>query len=305
MRGGEAHLVKERNAYKMLLATNWQDYQVLDTGDGEKLERWGRYVLRRPDPQVIWPKTLAIKEWEKADAFYTRSATGGGQWTYRNRLPESWQVGYGALSFRVKTMGFKHTGLFPEQAVNWDWMAKKVAGAGRPVRVLNLFGYTGGATVALAAAGAQVVHVDAAKNMVAAGKENLQLSGLGDRPVRWIVDDCLKFVQREQRRGRQYEGILMDPPSYGRGPGGEVWKLENEVYGLIGECVKVLSDAPVFFLINSYTTGLQSMVLYDLMQRAIVPKFGGRVSADEIGLPIKDQKMLLPCGTTGRWEADR
>ncbi|MGN0742107.1 MAG: class I SAM-dependent methyltransferase, partial [Candidatus Fimadaptatus sp.] len=247
----------------MFIADGWKDYEVLDTGDGEKLERWGDIVLRRPDPQAIWPRQ-APEMWRRADAHYHRSSKGGGEWEFMRRLPERWEVGYRDLRFYVRPTGFKHTGLFPEQAVNWDWMRSLIERRGG-ARVLNLFGYTGGATVACARAGAEVCHVDAAKGMVLWAKENRELSGVPETSVRWMIDDALKFVQREKRRGRTYDGLLMDPPSYGRGPGGEVWKLENELYGLVEECAGVLSDRPLFFLINSYTTGLQPAVLSNML----------------------------------------
>ncbi len=282
----------------MYLAEAWQDYEILDAGNGNKYERWGDVRLLRPDPQAIWP----MAEPAAVDARYIRSATGGGHWEYGRTLPESWTVSYKGLQFIVRPTGFKHTGLFPEQAVNWDWMQKIVSRSkAKPFRVLNLFAYTGGATVALAAAGAEVVHVDAAKGMVAWAKDNLAASGLGDKPVRFIVDDVMKFVQREQRRGRQYEGILMDPPSYGRGPAGEMWKIEEGLYPLVAECVKLLSDHAGFFLINSYTTGLAPTVLANVLQAALGTR-GGRIEADEVGLPISRGTMVLPCGASGRWE---
>ena len=285
----------------MYIADGWKDYEVIDTGEGEKLERWGKVVLRRPDPQVIWPAQEPAL-WKKADAHYHRSAQGGGQWEMLSRIPEQWTIGYRDLTFRVRPTGFKHTGLFPEQAANWDWMRGLIENAHRPIRVLNLFAYTGGATMACLAAGAEVCHVDAAKGMVLWAKENMQLSGLSDRPARFIVDDALKFVLREQRRGKQYEGILMDPPSYGRGPDGQVWKLENEVYGLVSECAKLLSDDPLFFLINGYTTGLQPAVLRNLIEKTVVPRCGGSAMADEVGLPVTKGGVVLPCGASGRWQ---
>lgn len=286
----------------MYIADGWKDYEVLDTGSGEKLERWGKIILRRPDPQVIWPAENESL-WKSADAHYHRSTQGGGQWEMLSKIPEQWTVSYRELTFRVRPTGFKHTGLFPEQAANWDWMSELIRGAYRPVRVLNLFAYTGGATMACLNAGAEVCHVDAAKGMVQWAKENAQLSGLTDRPARYIVDDALKFVLREQRRGKQYEGILMDPPSYGRGPDGQVWKLENEVYGLVEECAKLLSDQPLFFLINGYTTGLQPAVLRNLIEKTVVRRYGGRAMADEVGLPVREGNIVLPCGASGRWQA--
>ena len=286
----------------MYIADGWKDYEVLDTGSGEKLERWDKQYLVRPDPQVIWPAENESL-WKSADAHYHRSTQGGGQWEMLSKIPEQWTVSYRELTFRVRPTGFKHTGLFPEQAANWDWMSELIRGAHWPVRVLNLFAYTGGATMACLNAGAEVCHVDAAKGMVQWAKENAQLSGLTDKPARYIVDDALKFVLREQRRGKQYEGILMDPPSYGRGPDGQVWKLENEVYGLVEECAKLLSDQPLFFLINGYTTGLQPAVLRNLIEKTVVRRYGGRAMADEVGLPVREGNIVLPCGASGRWQA--
>ena len=280
----------------MYLANAWQDYEILDAGNGNKLERWGQVRLLRPDPQAVWP----MQEPRSVDARYIRSASGGGHWEYTKTLPDSWTIQYRDLTFQVRPTGFKHTGLFPEQAVNWDWMRSLVKKAPKPFRALNLFAYTGGATCALAAAGAEVVHVDAAKGMVAWAKENLALCGLGDKPVRFIVDDVMKFVLREQRRGRQYEGILMDPPSYGRGPGGEMWKIEENLYPLVAECCKLLSPEARFFLINSYTTGLAPTVLSNVLQAAL-PGRGGRIEAGEVGLPISRGTLVLPCGASGRW----
>lgn len=280
----------------MYLADAWQDYEILDAGNGNKLERWGQVRLLRPDPQAVWP----MQEPRSVDARYIRSASGGGHWEYTKTLPESWAIQYRDLTFQVRPTGFKHTGLFPEQAVNWDWMRGLVKKAPKPFRALNLFAYTGGATCALAAAGAEVVHVDAAKGMVAWAKENLALCGLRDKPVRFIVDDVMKFVLREQRRGRQYEGILMDPPSYGRGPGGEMWKIEENLYPLVAECCKLLSPEARFFLINSYTTGLAPTVLSNVLQAAL-PGRGGRIEAGEVGLPISRGTLVLPCGASGRW----
>lgn len=286
----------------MLLADGWKDYELIDTGGGEKLERWGKYILRRPDPQAIWPIRDKNGRWEKADAHYHRSSSGGGKWEYRTRLPETWSIQYKELRFKIEPTGFKHTGLFPEQAVNWDWMIDRIRTAGKPVKVLNLFAYTGGASVAAAYAGAEVCHVDAAKGMVAWAKENLQLSRLGDKPVRLIVDDVVKFVEREKRRGRTYEGIIMDPPSYGRGPKGELWKIEDELYRLVELCTEVLSPEPVFMLINSYTTGLAPTVLSNILTLNLKGKFGGKVTADEVGLPVTSTGIILPCGASGRWE---
>ena len=280
----------------MYLADAWQDYEILDAGNGNKLERWGQVRLLRPDPQAVWP----MQEPRSVDARYIRSASGGGHWENTKTLPDSWTIQYRDVTFQVRPTGFKHTGLFPEQAVNWDWMRGLVKKAPKPFRALNLFAYTGGATCALAAAGAEVVHVDAAKGMVAWAKENLALCGLGEKPVRFIVDDVMKFVLREQRRGRQYEGILMDPPSYGRGPGGEMWKIEENLYPLVAECCKLLSPEARFFLINSYTTGLAPTVLSNVLQAAL-PGRGGRIEAGEVGLPISRGTLVLPCGASGRW----
>ncbi|MBE5807074.1 MAG: SAM-dependent methyltransferase [Clostridiales bacterium] len=285
----------------MITASDWKDYEVLDTGDGEKLERWRDVILRRPDPQAIWPKQQPAR-WANPDATYHRSQKGGGEWEFFRKLPERWTVEYGALRFYVHPTGFKHTGLFPEQAANWDWMAKLIRAADRPIRVLNLFGYTGGATLACAHAGAHVTHVDAAKGMVQWAGENRKLAGIDETRVRWIVDDALKFVAREQRRGNAYQGILMDPPSYGRGPGGEVWKLENELYGLVSACEKILAEDALFMLINSYTTGLQPAVLNNMLTMTVARTHGGRVTADEVVLPVT-AGGVLPCGASGRWEA--
>ena len=284
----------------MFIASEWKDYEVIDTGDGEKLERWKNIILRRPDPQAIWPKQKP-ELWGKADAWYHRSTKGGGEWEFFKKLPERWSVKYGELEFYVRPTGFKHTGLFPEQAVNWDWMAGLIKNANRPIKVLNLFGYTGGATCACAAAGAHVTHVDAAKGMVQWAGENRKLSELDEKSVRWIIDDALKFVQREERRGNRYQGILMDPPSYGRGPGGEVWKLENELFVLVQACEKVLAEDALFMLINSYTTGLQPAVLNNMLTMTVGKRHKGKVTADEIVLPVTCGGVL-PCGASGRWE---
>lgn len=286
----------------MLLADDWKDYELIDTGNGEKLERWGKYILRRPDPQIIWPVGKSADMWDKADAHYHRSSSGGGSWEFKRKLPERWTVSYEGLSFYIETTGFKHTGLFPEQAVNWKWIMDKIHSAGRPVKVLNLFAYTGGATVAATHAGAEVCHVDAAKGMVGWAKENVALSGLAERPVRFITDDVFKFVQREKRRGKRYDGIIMDPPSYGRGPKGEIWKIEDALYGFIEECMDVLSDTPLFFLVNSYTTGFSPTVVGNILNMTVKKKYGGAVSCGEVGLPAKTG-MILPCGIYGRWEA--
>ncbi len=286
----------------MWLADRWQDFSVIDAGDGEKLERWGSFVLRRPDPQTIWP-AHAPSLWEHPDARYQRSKEGGGQWDISNNLPASWELHYGALRFLVRPTGFKHTGLFPEQAVNWDWMADLIRGARRPVEVLNLFAYTGGATAACAAAGAKVTHVDAAKGMVSWAKENLALCGLQSAPVRFLVDDATKFVLREARRERTYDAILMDPPSYGRGPDGQVWKLEDTLYPLVEACSMILSEKPLFFLINSYTTGLSASVLGNMLKKSVGEAHGGTADAQEIGLPVEQGGIVLPCGASGRWTA--
>ena len=284
----------------MFLTTTWKDFEVLDTGDGEKLERWGDVILRRPDPQTIWPKADPAL-WRQAQAWYHRSDKGGGEWEFFSRLPEKWVIAHEALRFYVRPTGFKHTGLFPEQAANWVWMAEKLRQSGRKdLRVLNLFGYTGGATLACAQAGAHVTHVDAAKGMVQWAKENRELSQLPETSCRWIVEDALRFVQREIRRGNSYDGILMDPPSYGRGPSGEVWKLENELYGLIDTCAQVLSLEPLFFLVNSYTTGFQASVLSNIIEKCVVSRFGGQVDSQELCLPVSTGGVL-PCGATGRW----
>ena len=287
----------------MRIAENWADYRLIDTTCGERLERWGNITLIRPDPQVIWQTRPASELWQHADGHYHRSKSGGGQWSYRKKPPESWQICYRDLTFTVRPTGFKHTGLFPEQAVNWDWMTEQIQNAGRPIRVLNLFAYTGGATLACAAAGAEVCHVDAAKGMVQWARENAAASGLTEKPIRWIVDDCEKFIRREARRGKHYDAIIMDPPSYGRGPGGEIWKLENSIYGLVEACLDVLSENPLFFLLNSYTTGLSPSVMGYLLHSLIVPKFGGAVSADEIGLPVECAGAALPCGATAIWQS--
>lgn len=285
----------------MWLADGWKDYEVIDTSSGEKLERWGDYILVRPDPQVIWNTKKSDYRWHNPNGHYHRSNKGGGSWEFFD-LPEQWSVNYRNLTFQLKPFSFKHTGLFPEQAVNWDYMCDRIKGAGRPVKVLNLFAYTGGATVACAGAGASVTHVDASKGMVTWAKENAASSGLKDASVRYLVDDCVKFVQREIRRGNHYDGIVMDPPSYGRGPGGEVWKIEEKIHELVSLCAELLSDDPLFFIINSYTTGLQPAVMAYLINIEVTRRFGGRVSADEIGLPVSGNGLVLPCGATARWE---
>ncbi len=298
----------------MYIASNWKDYEVLDTGNGEKLERWGDYILVRPDPQVIWKCDHKHPGWKNNDGHYHRSSKGGGEWEFKG-LPNEWSISYDIksidekLSFNLKPFAFKHTGVFPEQAANWEWTSsiiKKEAEKrpeGDPVKVLNLFAYTGGATMAALAAGASVAHVDASKGMVGWAKENAVSSGLSDRPVRWLVDDCGKFVEREIRRGNKYDGIIMDPPSYGRGPKGEIWKIEESIWPFLENCVQLLSDRPLFFLINSYTTGLQAGVLDHMMGKLITPKFGGKCESDEVGLPVSGTDLVLPCGASGRWEA--
>ncbi len=284
----------------MWIADGWKDYELLDASDGERLERWGEYILRRPDPQIIWKNGAAGKQWNQADATYKRSSKSAGGWV-KNELPESWEIRYGSLRFVLKPMGFKHTGLFPEQAANWDWFSEKIAKAGRPIKVLNLFAYTGGATVAAAAAGASVVHVDAAKGMVAQAKENAALSGLSDAPIRYIVDDCKKFVEREIRRGNRYDAIIMDPPSYGRGPSGEVWKIEECVDELVTLSAKLLSDDPLFFLINSYTTGLSPMAMQYILGLKVASVYGGKLEAGELGLRASETGLAIPCGASARW----
>ncbi len=288
----------------MRLAHGWRDYELIDATAGNRLERWGDTLLVRPDPQILWKTPEQSPLWKKANAVYHRAATGGGAWEYRRKMPEKWQISYKALRFLVSPTGFKHTGVFPEQAVNWDAYARLTASAGRPIRVLNLFGYTGGATLALAAAGASVCHVDASKGMTAWGRENAAASGLADRPIRWIVDDCSKFVAREIRRGVRYDGLIMDPPSYGRGPGGEVWKLEDGIDDLIGLCAGVLSDTPLFVAVNSYTTGLSPSVMAYMLRVRVQERFGGHTECDEIGLPVTATGGAVPCGATAWWLAE-
>jgi len=286
----------------MFIAKTLTDYKVLDTGDGMKLEDWNGIILSRPDPQVIWPKT-SPKLWQKAHAVYHRSDTGGGEWQYFDKLPERWEFAYRGIKMHVKPTGFKHTGVFPEQSANWDWCAERIAKSGRQtVKILNLFGYTGGASLACLNAGAEVVHVDSAHSMIAWFKDNLALSKLDKKPIRYIVEDCLKFVLREQRRGNTYDGIIMDPPSYGRGKGGEVWKMEKDIYNLIVECSKILSKNPLFFLVNSYTTGLSHVVMDNMLAKTVQAKFSGKVRGDTLVIPVQNAKLYLPCGTTSRWE---
>lgn len=290
----------------MWIANNWKDYEVLDCSNGEKLERWGDYILVRPDPQVIWDTSKTLKGWKKMNGHYHRSSRGGGEWEFFN-LPEQWTINYKSLTFNLKPFSFKHTGLFPEQATNWDWFSDLISkekikrGNDNPVKVLNLFAYTGGATLAAAAAGANVTHVDASKGMVNWAKENAVSSGLKDAPIRWLVDDCVKFVEREIRRGNKYDAIIMDPPSYGRGPKGEIWKIEDSIHSFVKLCTQILSDKPLFFLINSYTTGLSPSVLTYMIEIEVGKKFGGHVEAQEIGLPVSSNGLVLPCGASGRW----
>lgn len=289
----------------MKLANEWKDYKILDMADGQKLERWGDVVLSRPDPQIIWKSKSFPNKWKEINAEYHRSKTGGGAWEFKKKMPKQWQVKYKNLIFNIKPMGFKHTGLFPEQAVNWDWMIEKIQKEKKnkkEVKVLNLFAYTGGATVACLSAGASVCHVDSSKGMTTWAKENVISSGLQDRQVRFIIDDVVKFVNREIRRGNKYDAIIMDPPSYGRGAKGEVWQFENNIYDLVELCSKVLSDDPLFFLINSYTTGISSQVLKNILNMVITKKYRGEIDAGEIGLPMENSKLILPCGIYGRWE---
>ncbi len=285
----------------MRYTKEWKDYELIDASEGERLERWGDIILIRPDPQVIWktPKTNPL--WNKADAYYIRSKTGGGKWEFRHKIPDRWEIGYKDLTFGVKNMGFKHTGVFPEQAVNWDFTRGIIKKEGRQLNVLNLFAYTGAATVACLKENAAVVHVDASKGMVAWAKENAAFSGVSDKKVRWIVDDCVKFIKREIRRGNKYDIIIMDPPSYGRGPGGEVWKLEEEIYGFVELCSELLYENSVMMLINSYTTGLSPSVMEYILGAAVKTKFGGKVSSGEIGLPVKETGLILPCGASAFW----
>lgn len=285
----------------MRIADKWKDYRIIDTSSGEKLESWGGKLLVRPDPQIIWKSKHRSDMWSKANAVYHRSSKGGGRWEYKSKLPDSWNISYGKLTFNIRPTGFKHTGLFPEQAVNWDYMSDKIRKAGREIKVLNLFAYTGGATLACAEAGALVSHVDASKGMVQWARDNAASSGLTDKPIRWLVDDCEKFVRREIRRGNFYDAVVMDPPSYGRGPGGEVWKLEDSIYDLVKVCSEALSDNPLFFLLNSYTTGLSPSVMAYILNDILTEKFGGEVTADEIGLPVEATGGVLPCGSTAIW----
>ena len=286
----------------MEIANKWKDYEILDMANGEKLERWGKNILIRPDPQIIWTEKTFPEKWKMADARYIRSHAGGGNWKYNKQIPKAWKITYNNLTFNVKPMGFKHTGLFPEQAVNWDWMMDKIKNTNREIKVLNLFAYTGGATVACLKAGASVCHVDSSKGMCEWAKENVQSSGLKEKPVRFLIDDVVKFVKREIRRKNKYDAIIMDPPSYGRGTNGEVWKFEENIADLIKLCMEVLSDRPLFFLINSYTTGISSQVLENLLKINIPKKINGKFSNGELGLPMTNSKLILPCGIYGRWE---
>lgn len=286
----------------MRIANNWKDYEILDMADGKKLERWGNFILNRPDPQIVWKEKSFPNKWDFVHSVYYRSNKGGGHWENKKDIKDTWQIKYKDLTFNIKQMGFKHTGLFPEQAVNWDYMIDKIKQSNRKIKVLNLFAYTGGATVACAYAGADVVHVDASKGMVSWAKENIVSSGLEDRYVRFIVDDCIKFVEREIRRGNKYDAIVMDPPSFGRGANGEVWNIEESLFKLIKLCQEVLSDNPLFFLINSYTTGLSPSVLENILYLTINKQYKGKISSGEVGLPMKDSNLVLPCGIYGLWE---
>lgn len=295
--------IDERDKKYMWVADQWKEYEIIDCSKGEKLERWGDYILLRPDPQVLWDLPRKNPAWKKLNGHYHRSNKGGGEWEFFD-LPKQWSINYKDLTFHLKPFTFKHTGLFPEQAVNWDWFSEKIRNANREIKVLNLFAYTGGATLAAAKAGAKVTHVDASKGMVTWGKENAVASGLEDAPIRWLVDDCVKFVEREIRRGNHYDGIIMDPPSYGRGPKGEIWKLEEKIHPFIALASQLLSDNPLFFLVNSYTTGLAPAVLTYMISTEVGKKFGGHVESQEIGLPVKETGLLLPCGASGRWSAE-
>ncbi len=290
---------------RMRLSNEWESYKIIDAGNGEKLESWNGIILRRPDPQAIWP-VENNPFWNQLDGFYHRSSKGGGEWEFRKKIPEYWTVDYKGLTFKVSPTNFKHTGLFPEQAVNWDYMMEKIQNSNRPIKVLNLFAYTGGATMACAKAGAvEVVHVDASKGMTEWAKENMHLSHLEHQKIRFIVDDCLKFVEREARRGNKYDAIIMDPPSYGRGPNGEVWKFEHNIFHLIQACMKIMSDEPLFFLVNSYTTGISSTVLENILKTTMLKRYpNGKVEAGEVGLPIETNHLILPCGIYGRWESE-
>ena len=287
----------------MKIANEWKEYKILDMANGEKLEQWGNVILVRPDPQIIWKEKSFPNKWNKVNAIYHRSKTGGGSWEFNKQVPKTWKIKYKNLTFNIKPMGFKHTGLFPEQAVNWDWMINKIKESKREIKVLNLFAYTGGATVACLSAGASVCHVDSSKGMTSWAKENVVSSGLQDKSVRYIVDDVVKFVNREIRRGNKYDAIIMDPPSYGRGANGEVWQFEENIYELVELCLKVLSNKPLFFLINSYTTGISSTVLQNILNMTIEKKYKGNLECGEVGLPMENSKVVLPCGIYGRWES--
>jgi len=287
----------------MVVANDWKDYELIDTGSGEKLERWGNYILRRPDPQIVWPIKNETNIWKNADAVYHRSQNGGGNWQINKKLPKTWNISYKKISFIIEPTSFKHTGIFPEQAVNWDWMIKKIKNTTSPIKVLNLFAYTGGASVACAFAGAEVCHVDASKGMVQRAKENISLSGLNNSKVRFIVDDVIKFVQKEKRRNNFYDAIIMDPPSYGRGPSGELWKIENELFGIVNECKSILSKDPLFFLINSYTSGFSPSALENILKLIIKNEFVGNISSGEVGIPVTNSNIVLPCGIYARWES--
>ncbi len=285
----------------MLIADNWKDYTLIDASDGSKLEKWGDIYLSRPDPQAIWSQKTEKAMWQNAHAVYHRSKSGGGNWEYKKKIPDSWQIKYRELVFNVKPMGFKHTGIFPEQAVNWDFIIDKISNANREIKVLNLFAYTGGATVASAYAGAKTVHVDASKGMVNWAKENAASSGLADAPIRYIVDDCVKFVEREIRRGNKYDAIIMDPPTYGRGPKGELWRFEDELFSLVKKCNELLSDNPLFFIVNSYTSGISHIVVSNVLSYIVKETHGGTVTSDELGLKMSSNGLTLPCGYTTRW----
>jgi 23S rRNA (cytosine1962-C5)-methyltransferase len=288
----------------MLITRNWEEYELIDCSNGEKLEQWGNIYLLRPDPQIIWNNEDLKLKYNNIDAIYHRSNKGGGYWENINNVPNSWKIKYKDLSFMIKQMGFKHTGLFPEQAVNWDFMIDKIKNSNRNIKVLNLFGYTGAASIACLYAGASVVHVDSSRGMIDWFCENLKANNLQDKNIRYIVDDVVKFVNRELRRGNKYDAIIMDPPSYGRGPNGEIWKFEHNLYNLIDACMKVLSDNPLFFLINSYTTGISSTVLYNILKTTVYKNYGGKIESGEIGLPISRNDLILPCGIFGRWESN-
>lgn len=289
----------------MWYSDDWKEYELIDAANGQRLERWGNYIFIRPDPQAVWGERSGNPLWKKADGRYIRSSSGGGKWQFYSDIPESWTIRQGEYKFKIKPMNFKHLGLFPEQLVNWQWQDKLIRDAKRSVNVLNLFAYTGGATVASSCAGASVCHVDASKGIVSHAKENAVLTKISDRPIRYIVDDCMKFVQREIRRGRRYDAIIMDPPSYGRGPGGEVWKIEDELFEFVELCTQVLSDNPLFVLLNSYTTGLSANTMQNVLTLSVGKKFGGISSSDEIGIKMKDKGLILPCGSSARWVMER